>query len=422
MDKYFISGSKEFYIDSKNGSDKLCDNNGELKKVNDEGKSVPFNINDFKSLIGDTVSNFIDRYFDNIVVLIGAGASVILKEDSKDIDDEYGKTVGMIANDILNKLKNKKYTLNGEVVDVFGLEELSKKVKYKDEILNETQELNEKFNLEDLLSNLISYIKFADNSDKNKLKNTELAIFNIIKKDTSYEFISSKFNHGSLIKFLSSKLGENRKLNIITTNYDTLIEEAAESLDFTIFDGFTFSQKPKFDDDMFEWNLVKGVPNIKTNENIYKRNVINLLKIHGSLTWERESDDILRKNKSLVSKPLMIFPSSDKYMQSYEDPYFELFSRFQESLRKPNTLLITTGFSFADNHISRMIREAIIHNNSLYSLITDYDISNISSKGQDEGNADKNKEELYELMQNKYPIAFLKSTLNTDLLFYLGEK
>lgn len=422
MDKYFISGSKEFYIDSKNGSDKLCDNNGELKKVNDEGKSVPFNINDFKSLIGDTVSNFIDRYFDNIVVLIGAGASVILKEDSKDIDDEYGKTVGMIANDILNKLKNKKYTLNGEVVDVFGLEELSKKVKYKDEILNETQELNEKFNLEDLLSNLISYIKFADNSDKNKLKNTELAIFNIIKKDTSYEFISSKFNHGSLIKFLSSKLGENRKLNIITTNYDTLIEEAAESLDFTIFDGFTFSQKPKFDDDMFEWNLVKGVPNIKTNENIYKRNVINLLKIHGSLTWERESDDILRKNKSLVSKPLMIFPSSDKYMQSYEDPYFELFSRFQESLRKPNTLLITTGFSFADNHISRMIREAIIHNNSLYSLITDYDISNISSKGQDEENADKNKEELYELMQNKYPIAFLKSTLNTDLLFYLGEK
>ena len=83
------------------------------------------------------------------------------------------------------------------------------------------------------------------------------------------------------------------------------------------------------------------------------------MKIHGSLTWERNNNEIVRKNKSNVEKPIMIFPSSNKYMQSYEKPYFELFTKFQELLRKSNTVLITTGFSFADNHISQMVIQAI---------------------------------------------------------------
>ena len=31
----------------------------------------------------------------------------------------------------------------------------------------------------------------------------------------------------------------------------------------------------------------------------------------------------------------MIFPSSNKYMQSYQEPYFELFIKFQELLKRP---------------------------------------------------------------------------------------
>ena len=46
--------------------------------------------------------------------------------------------------------------------------------------------------------------------------------------------------------------------------------------------------------------------------------------------------------------------------------------KFQELLKRPNTLLITTGFSFADNHISQMIIQ--LHNKSLVALISDYNI------------------------------------------------
>ena len=138
---------------------------------------------------------------------------------------------------------------------------------------------------------------------------------------------------------------------------------------------------------------------------------MNLLKLHGSLTWEREGEKIRRKEKDEITEPIMIFPSSNKYMQSYQEPYFELFTKFQELLKRPNTLLITTGFSFADNHISQMIIQAIIHNKSLATLISDYNIVQ----------SNRNWNKLMELMNKNYQIAFLKATMNDDLTDYVGE-
>ncbi|MDN6279250.1 MAG: SIR2 family protein, partial [Lactococcus lactis] len=216
------------------------------------------------------------------------------------------------------------------------------------------------------------------------------------------------------LKILSSKLKKENKLTVVTTNYDTLFEEAAESLEMTVIDGFSFSYYPYFDSNMFDWKLVRDVPNVKTTQLEYKENVINLLKIHGSLTWERSESDqkIRRKQKDSVNNPIMVFPSSNKYVQSYDKPYFELFTKFQELLRRPNTLLITTGFSFADNHIATMITQAIKHNPGLNALVSDHNISQ----------GHNNWEELYDLMEDHFQIAFLKATLNADLIDYVGEQ
>lgn len=124
-----------------------------------------------------------------------------------------------------------------------------------------------------------------------------------------------------------------------------------------------------------------------------------------------QTPNIFRKEKSDVKNPIMIFPSSNKYMQSYQEPYFELFIKFQELLKRPNTLLITTGFSFADNHISQMIIQAILHNKSLAVLVSDYNINQ----------ENENWIRLQELMQQNYQIAFLRATMNSDLVDYLGE-
>lgn len=364
-------------------------------------------INDvyFKSLIKKETSSFIHKSFTNIIVLIGAGASVLCKDNN--MDPRFGKTVAMLAQFVNEELKKD--------VNCFTLQAMADLCKYSIlvEVLGDDgkQKLNPQFNLEDFLSDLLSFEKYVSDNDREKYEMTKEKIFSVIISNTSYEYDNSCLKHSAFINTVSHLVKTPSKLNIVTTNYDTLIEDAAESIKYTVIDGFSFSHRPYFDSDMFEWNMIKDVDNVKTNELEYKKNIINLLKLHGSLTWERDKFGIMRKEKAEVNNPIMIFPSSNKYMQSYQDPYFELFTKFQELLKRPNTLLITSGFSFADNHISQMIIKAVQHNKGLSMLVTDYNIT--------QGNTNWNN--LIDLMKHNYQISFLKTTMNDDLVDYLGE-
>lgn len=373
-----------------------------------------FSKEDFKYRIKEEVLKFMDRSFSNIVLLVGAGASIITQNGN--IDPNYGKTVAMIAQTVYEKLSNNRYLFSGDTneTNVYDLDTLANRINYEHCKVGEDGKLKKEFQLEEFLSQLVSFQQFiTDPQEKEKTKASFEAILDIIKASTNYSYQSNVFKHAALLNILSKKLGNEQKLVVATTNYDTLLEEAAESINFTIIDGFSFSSKPVFDSSMFDWHFVKQVPYIKTNQNIYKQNVIDLLKIHGSLTWKEDSDNsIIRKEKDKIKKPVMIFPSTNKYAQSYRPPFFELFTKFQESLRKPNTLLITTGFSFADNHISSMIEQAIKTNETLSVLISDFNI-NIED-------LNANMQALQSLMKQQFPIAFLKATLNDDLNDYLG--
>ena len=365
----------------------------------------PMDESTFKSLIKRETSSFIHKTFSNIIVLVGAGASVLCT--SGKIDKRFGKTVFMLADLINNTLKQNS--------NLFTLQELAQLCKYNVpvELVEQggASKLNPSFNLEDFLSDLLSFEKYVSDADASKYVRSKSKIFELIVENTSYEYDNNCLKHSTFINTVSHLVRTPSKLTIVTTNYDTLIEDAADSIEYTVMDGFSFSHRPYFNSDMFEWNLVKDIENIKTRELEYKKNIINLLKLHGSLTWERDTKGIRRKEKADVSNPIMIFPSSNKYMQSYQEPYFELFTKFQELLKRSNTLLITTGFSFADNHISQMIIQAILHNKSLAVLISDYNITQNNP----------NWLKLIDLMKHNYQIVFLKATMNSDLSDYLGE-
>ena len=99
--------------------------------------------------------------------------------------------------------------------------------------------------------------------------------------------------------------------------------------------------------------------------------VFHLYKLHGSLTWKKENNGkIIQENEPV--NPLMIYPSSEKYESSYEQPYFEMMSRFQQALRKEETLLIVIGFGFGDKHIRNVVLEAVNQNPSFQLLILNY--------------------------------------------------
>lgn len=394
MIEYFKSVNNKYTYDN----DKYLKN--ETPLMDEDGNSI--NDASFKLLIKKETSHFIHKNYGNIIVLAGAGASVVL--NGNNICEKFGKTVSMLV-----ELINKELKMDS---NCFTLQELADFCKYNVTVEEvEESKINPKFNLEDFLSDLLSFEKYVAEGDYPKYEVSKNKIFDLIISNTSYDYDESYLKHSAFINTVSHLVKTPSKLSIVTTNYDTLIEDAADSIGFTVIDGFTFAHRPQFDSDMFEWNLVKDIENIKTRELEYKKNIINLLKLHGSLTWERSDKHIFRKEKNNVKKPIMIFPSSNKYMQSYQEPYFELFIKFQELLKRPNTLLITTGFSFADNHISQMIIQAILHNKSLALLISDYNINQ----------ENENWIRLQELMQHNYQIAFLKATMNSDLVDYLGE-
>lgn len=353
----------------------------------------------FIRIIQKEVSKKVDKPFENIVILAGAGASVA---------NNKGKVVSQLYNEI-NDILEKDSTF-------YSFKDLEQKklIKSKD---------NKNNNLENILSLLIKATTIFEDMDieninTDKLNKTVDTIKRAIYEDTSnYKFDSTRYKHNVLIKKLTNKLPNSSRLNVVTTNYDRLFEEAANELKFWVFDGFSFSNPPIFDSDIFDWQLVKNIPNSKTQELEYQSNIINLLKVHGSVDWIRDNEILIKKEISnnkekdsnnssddnLYKKSVMIFPSSEKYAESYQEPYFSLMAKFQELLRKSNTLFITIGFSFADDHIFEMISQCIKHNNSLSVLITDCDLDK-----------DKNKNwyELEELSKN-YDIHFLRATLNT---------
>ena len=434
IELHYLSNTISYGIEkNKDGNSFFYDSNGKLEHPDSqEEQQKVFTKIDFQRMISGKIHRIVyGEKYSNIVFLAGAGASV-----TQDLNPNFGKTVKMIADDVFSKLDKSD--------GLYTLKELASQCRYKDgNILDkeseetETYKLADSFNLEDFLSTLFHYRPYVPDTDKDKFNNSIKKILQLIKENTNYSYDSKELKHGKLLNFLSSISGKDgNKFSVITTNYDVLIEEAAAENNFVVFDGFNFTPIPKFDSSMFEWNLIKEVQNINTREVEYKDKIFNLLKIHGSLTWEKQDDGtILRKNKDSIidtDKMVMVFPSSDKYAQSYQEPYFELFTKFQDLIKRPNTLLISSGFSFADVHISKMITQALKNNNSLKILVTDFNIDPNREWNKENNSYDVIKEsdsrynynwaELVHLMDQGYPISFLKATMNDNLVDYLNGR
>lgn len=432
IELHYLSNTISYGLEKKNnGETVFYDSNGKLEHpISQEEQKKAFTKIDFQRVISEKIRKIVyGEKYSNIVFLAGAGASVVGGNPN------YGKTVKMIADDIFVKLDM--------LDDLYSLEELAKMCRYKDgnilekEKFGESDRLDDGFNLEDFLSTLFHYRPYVPDTDTDKFNNSIKKILQLIKENTNYSYDSKELKHGTLLNFLSNLSGKDgNKFSVITTNYDVLIEEAAATNNFVIFDGFNFTPLPKFDSNIFEWNLVKEVQNINTREVEYKDKTFNLVKIHGSLTWEKQDDGtILRKDKDNITdtdKMVMVFPSSDKYAQSYQEPYFELFTKFQDLIKRPNTLLISSGFSFADVHISKMVTQALKNNTSLKLLVTDFNIdpnreyieAERKFKLIDEADSKYNQNwaELIDLMDEGYPITFLKATMNSDLVDFLKGK
>lgn len=299
---------------------------------------------------------------DNLIVLTGAGSSIF--------DDNSG---GLSMKGLWAEAKK---MLNGAAA-TGDFEKFCQLVHFY-----ETSE-----NIETLLTHaelFVSYnknmptkpeepnetLKFvADNTVK--IKKLILAKCDFADKKTGGIF--NENTHLQFLKNLSYRKSRLSRPKVFTTNYDRTFEVAAASGGFITIDGFSFDSRRSFNGKFFDYDIVLTKNNRVTTEDNFAPNVIHLYKLHGSIDWFQEGKTIIQRPAlSTDELPLMVFPNRDKFQLSYDQPYFEMMSRFQNELRKSgSTTLIIIGFSFGDNHINRVIEEALRHNAFLKIIVID---------------------------------------------------
>lgn len=136
-------------------------------------------------------------------------------------------------------------------------------------------------------------------------------------------------------------------IEIFTTNYDLLIEEAFEFAKAPYFDGFTGGHAPFFDP-------------VTVAGNDLPARWSRVWKLHGSLGWKSENGVVVRCGGSDCSE--LVYPDHLKYDLTQKQPYSALFERLKRFLLTPDTVLLTTGFSYRDAHICAVLGEALAMN------------------------------------------------------------
>jgi SIR2-like domain len=213
----------------------------------------------------------------------------------------------------------------------------------------------------------------------------------------------------TLLGLLDRRKDLNRKINIFTTNYDGCLAHTADKIlmkgahDFVVNDGTSgFHRKHLHSKNFSTFQCQTGIFE-RVNFGIPQLNIIHL---HGSVYWSKSSDKIevnyakefsnfltghgISKIKKfsnflltkdgltdnipsvLLSRKQMdnfwndynklpiVNPTKWKFHETvFEEHYYQMLRLLSYELEKPNAILITFGFSFADEHILRLVQRSL---------------------------------------------------------------
>lgn len=230
-----------------------------------------------------------------------------------------------------------------------------------------------------------------------------------------------------LLKRRSTLLG--KQVNVFTTNVDMALEVALELLEVQANDGFSGKLNPRLD--LGEYSTTRLRQGTRF-EYRFEIPVVNLFKIHGSVGWKLEdeevyfdhrleqvsrlqelhakasesfadviyeyldgegnfwddlgsAEDILESASGLdLDEPVRAFidgyqklsvvnPEKTKFASTVlNKTYYELIRRFANELEKENSVLFAHGFSFRDEHLRDLVIRAAATNPTLQVIIFCY--------------------------------------------------
>ncbi len=233
----------------------------------------------------------------------------------------------------------------------------------------------------------------------------------------------------TILYILGKRRSSDRRCNLFTTNYDGCLALTADKIlkegktEFIINDGTRGFRKKYLQAKNFNSYVRQtGIFSLQHND----LQQINLIHLHGSVYWHKDGENIVVDySKSINSllvfdevyleafstmledekttfemleiyaslldedfeiiaskflneyKPLPIVnPTKWKFHETvFEEHYYQMLRAMSYELEKPNTVFITFGFSFADEHILNLVKRSL-SNPSLQLFICCFDSAN----------------------------------------------
>lgn len=250
-------------------------------------------------------------------LIIGTGLSIVykipgMKKLAEELDNNFSKISDYEIKCIWQQRKDKIFQLGLEA----GLETINLSNEKEKEFVRELKNITTKF---------------------------------ILKKeiDTIEDIYNAKTGFKTLLSYLKNSISCNKTcIDIMTLNYDRIIEIVCDSIELNVLTGF-------------KGNIVK-----KFRES-YMRNIdsklfdVRLFKPHGSLNWIESNSSVLETNDNLrllnnIDNIHIITPGSSKYEMCTTNYLFNsMRENFCELLNKSiNYSLFIFGYGFNDEHFN----------------------------------------------------------------------
>jgi len=188
-----------------------------------------------------------------------------------------------------------------------------------------------------------------DGLDKPTLANLDREICKITTNVVNVPLPESRTPYHQLATWISG-IPRVHPVEVFTPNYDLLLEQSFETHKVPYFDGFIGSRQAFFDLTSMESEALPA-------------RWARLWKVHGSVNWWRtKGDEVIRRDSGLDDDRQMIYPSHLKYDQSRRLPYLAMLDRLREFLARGQAVLVTNGYSFADQHLNEVILHGLRSN------------------------------------------------------------
>lgn len=275
-----------------------------------------------------------------LAIFMGAGAPMSIKVDCDGNEVPLIPDISEMTKQVCAKLSESEY-----------------KSQYEKILANFSSDGNPDPNIESILSHIRTLTEVAGADEVRGLRKDDLIGLDLKICDEINRIVDKRLTEGNTsyhkVADWIRSITRAYAVEIFTTNYDLLMEQALEAIRVPFFDGFVGSRFAFFDPFSIE-------------EDQLPIRWARLWKIHGSINWYSD-------NKGPVYRSMLapennnrrvIYPSHLKYDESRKMPYLAMIDRLRSFIKRPSSLLLTCGYSFQDAHLNDMIIQGLQGNST----------------------------------------------------------